>query len=164
MQAALTGAARDAGQPADFERRYAAVRQFEALRTEALLANPLLDFDRLVLVKRADAGQKTPRPRVRGEAGNFVGNDVVGFLNGLPINFQGNGYLREIAIRQRDRRALARPPRRAAHDALPPREARLRRRPEAALRRRPAAVLLRRQSRALADLRDRRRRQAASAR
>ncbi len=57
-----------------------------------------MDFDRLVLVKRADAAQRTPRPRVRGEAGTFVGNDVVGFLNGLPINFQGNGYLREIAI------------------------------------------------------------------
>jgi hypothetical protein len=74
------------------------MQRFETLRTEALLANPLLDFDRLVLVKRADAGQKTPPPRVRGEAGNFVGNDTIGFLNGLPINFQGNGYLREIAF------------------------------------------------------------------
>ncbi len=58
----------------------------------------MLDFDRLILVKRADAGQKTPRPQVPGEAGNFVGNDTIGFLNGLPINFQGNGYLREIAF------------------------------------------------------------------
>jgi formylglycine-generating enzyme required for sulfatase activity len=84
--------------PAGLARWHAAIEQFEALRTQALLANPLMDFDRLVLVKRADAGLKTPRPRVRGEAGNFVGNDVVGFLNGLPINFQGNGYLREIAF------------------------------------------------------------------
>ena len=86
------------GQPADLEKLAAAVQRFESLRTEALLANPLLDFERLVFVKRADAGQKTPRPRVRGEAANFVGNDTIGFLNGLPINFQGNGYLREIAF------------------------------------------------------------------
>ena len=63
-----------------------------------MLTAMLLDFDRLVFGKRADAGQKTPRPRVRGEAANFVGNDTIGFLNGLPINFQGNGYLREIAF------------------------------------------------------------------
>ena len=86
-------------------------QQFESLRSEALLANPLLDFDRLLLVKRADAGQRKPPPRVRGEAGNFVGNDAIGFLNGLPINFQGNGFLRQIALRQRDRRAFARPTR-----------------------------------------------------
>jgi len=86
------------GPPVDVEKLAAAVQRFESLRTQALLANPLLNFDRLLLVKRADAGQKTPRPRVPGEAGNFVGNDTIGFLNGLPINFQGNGYLREIAF------------------------------------------------------------------
>ena len=84
--------------PPDVARWYDAADQFDSLRAEALLANPLLDFDRLVLVKRADAAQRTPRQRIRGEAGTFVGNDVTGFLNGLPINFQGNGYLREIAM------------------------------------------------------------------
>ncbi|MCX7426441.1 MAG: hypothetical protein NTW96_12570, partial [Planctomycetia bacterium] len=98
LQATIAAARADAGPSANLERWYGAVQQFESLRTEALLANPLLDFDRLLLVKRADAGQKTPRPRIRGEAGNFVGNDAVGFLNGLPINFQGNGYLREIPL------------------------------------------------------------------
>ncbi len=82
----------------DFARWFDAACQFESLRAESLLANPLLDFDRLVLVKRADAAQRKPRPHIRGEAGTFVGNDVTGFLNGLPINFQGNGYLREIAM------------------------------------------------------------------
>ena len=91
-------AAARASAPPDFARWYDAACQFDSLRAEALLANPLMDFDRLVLVKRADAAQRTPRPRIRGEAGTFVGNDVIGFLNGLPINFQGNGYLREIAM------------------------------------------------------------------
>jgi len=98
LQATIAASRADAGQSANLERWYGAVQQFEELRAEALLANPLLDFDRLLLVKRADAGQKTPQPRVRGEAGNFVGNDAIGFLNGLPINFQGNGYLREITM------------------------------------------------------------------
>jgi formylglycine-generating enzyme required for sulfatase activity len=93
-----TGVASRAAQPRSPERFHAAAQQFQTLRTEALLANPLMGFDRLVLVKRADAGQKTPRPKIRGEAGNFVGNDAVGFLNGLPINFQGNAYLREIVF------------------------------------------------------------------
>jgi len=95
-EAAVAEARGSAARPADLEALAAAVERFEALRTEALLANPLLDFEGLLLVKRADAGQKTPQPRVRGEAANFVGNDTLGFLNGLPINFQGNGYLREI--------------------------------------------------------------------
>ena len=159
LQATIAAARADAGQSADLERWHGAVQQFESLRTEALLANPLLDFDRLLLVKRADAGQKTPRPRVRGEAGNFVGNDTVGFLNGLPINFQGNGYLREIAFDNEIAVLSPVRPGGTAHDALPPREARLRRRSEARLRRGSVAVLVGRQSRALADLRDRRRRQ-----
>ncbi len=91
-------AAARAASPPDTLAWYDAACRFDALRSEALLANPLIDFDRLLLVKRADAAQKIPRPRVRGEAGTFVGNDVVGFLNGLPINFQGNGYLREIDL------------------------------------------------------------------
>jgi formylglycine-generating enzyme required for sulfatase activity len=98
IEADVAEARGGASGPAARERWAAAVQRFESLRTEALLANPLVDFDRLVLVKRADAGQKVPPPRVRGEAAHFVGNDTIGFLNGLPINFQGNGYLREIAF------------------------------------------------------------------
>ena len=98
IEAAVAAARAEAGGKADLESLAAAVQQFESLRTEALLANPLIDFDRLLFVKRADAGQRKSPPRVRGEAGNFVGNDTIGFLNGLPINFQGNGYLREIAL------------------------------------------------------------------
>ncbi len=97
-QVETTVAAARASAPPDFARWHDAAQQFESLRSEALLANPLLDFDRLVLVKRADAAQRKPRQRVPGEAGTFVGNDVIGFLNGLPINFQGNGYLREIPM------------------------------------------------------------------
>ena len=96
IEADVAEARGKASQPGGLERWAAAAQRFEALRAEALLANPLVDFDRLLLVKRADAGQKSPQPRVRGEAANFVGNDTIGFLNGLPINFQGNGYLREI--------------------------------------------------------------------
>ncbi len=44
------------------------VKKFEQLRSEALLANPLLDFDRLLLVKR---GNNSPRL-------------------GMPANWQGN--------------------------------------------------------------------------
>ena len=98
LESAVAAAQGEAGGPANLESLAAAVQQFESLRSEALLANPLLDFDRLLFVKRADAGQRKSPPRVPGEAGNFVGNDTIGFLNGLPINFQGNGYLREIAL------------------------------------------------------------------
>ncbi len=96
IEADIAKARDGATRPANFEELATAVQRFESLRTEALLANPLLDFDSLLLVKIADAGQKIPQPRVPGEAGNFIGNDAIGFLNGLPINFQGNGYLREI--------------------------------------------------------------------
>ena len=91
-------AARPAGQALDREKLSAAIEQFNTLRTEALLANPLLDFDRLLVVRRKDVRDMRPRPSVVGEAANFVGNDVVGFLNGLPINFQGNGYLRLVPM------------------------------------------------------------------
>ncbi|MEI6646009.1 MAG: SUMF1/EgtB/PvdO family nonheme iron enzyme [bacterium] len=88
----------------------AAARPFEALRAEALLANPLLDFDQLLLVKRADAKrffkglpwkeqvakQNELLSQFKGILRNFVGNDLVGFLNGLPINYQGNNFLREV--------------------------------------------------------------------
>ena len=41
----------------------AAARQFEILRAEALLSNPLLDFERLLVVKRRDARAYKPVPR-----------------------------------------------------------------------------------------------------
>ncbi|MCX6906225.1 MAG: hypothetical protein NTW03_22650, partial [Verrucomicrobia bacterium] len=58
------------------------VERFQALQREALLANPLLDFDKLLLVKRASAHEHL----------------------GLPQNWQGNcalpatGYTNEIAV------------------------------------------------------------------
>jgi len=84
------------GRVSDSERFYAAVQEFETLSAGALLANPLLDFDRLLLVKRRDARAMRVRHQLRGDAALFTGNDIIGFLNGLPINFQGNGYLREV--------------------------------------------------------------------
>jgi hypothetical protein len=68
---------------AEFRQRRAALRSsadFQQLRQEALLANPLLDFDRLLLVKRS-------------------ANKL-----GLPNNYEGNssltqdGYTNEIAV------------------------------------------------------------------
>ncbi|MGD0899762.1 MAG: SUMF1/EgtB/PvdO family nonheme iron enzyme, partial [Thermoguttaceae bacterium] len=68
----------------------AAFDEYQDLRQEALLANPLLDFERLLLVKR------------------FTGYSVAGIHNclepGQPINWQGNsslpthGYDNEIAV------------------------------------------------------------------
>ncbi len=77
------------------EQLFAAIVEFEALHKEALLANPLLSFDRLLVVKRRDA-RTLPPPQLHGDAALFYGNDAIGFLNGLPINFQGNGILREV--------------------------------------------------------------------
>ncbi len=62
-------------------------KELEALRTEALLANPLLDFDKLLLVRRG--------------AQSHLIND---FKLGLPQNWQGNcalrrtGYDNQIAL------------------------------------------------------------------
>ncbi|MCX7009594.1 MAG: SUMF1/EgtB/PvdO family nonheme iron enzyme [Kiritimatiellaeota bacterium] len=63
---------------------------FQALQREALLANPLLSFDRLLLVKRTD--------------GAAVGGKKAGKHLGLPQNWQSNaalpktGYDNEIAV------------------------------------------------------------------
>ncbi len=73
------------------ERLLAAAQQFEALRTEALLANPLLDFEQLVLVKRKDARAYHPAPRFTVPP--FASGPAL--LNGLPLNYQGNGVLRQ---------------------------------------------------------------------
>ncbi|NQT16447.1 MAG: hypothetical protein HQ582_27055, partial [Planctomycetes bacterium] len=83
------------GGAVDFERLYAAVAQFETLRTEALLANPMLDFDRLLVVKRKDARAYTPLPRFPIPPFSTGPGHL---LNGLPLNYQGNGVLRQVPI------------------------------------------------------------------
>ena len=74
------------------EQRLAAAREFLELRREALIANPLLAFDRLLLVKRRDGRTQQPPPQLSVP---FI-NDFIGVLNGLPANFQGNSVLREV--------------------------------------------------------------------
>ena len=51
----------------DFDRVATLARDLDALRREALLANPLLDFDRLLLVRRRPVGE--PRRSQWGERG-----------------------------------------------------------------------------------------------
>jgi formylglycine-generating enzyme required for sulfatase activity len=92
LQKALAAARGASGAVADPDRFFAAIEQFEALRAEALLSNPLLDFDHLLLVKRKDARKLKPQPPLRMP----FPNDPIGHLNGLPVNFQGTGVLREI--------------------------------------------------------------------
>lgn len=90
--AAARGTRGAAGNP---EQILDAARQFEALRAEALLANPLLDFDRLLLVKRKDARAYHPVPRFPDVP---FANGPGHLLNGLPLNYQGNGVLRQVPI------------------------------------------------------------------
>jgi formylglycine-generating enzyme required for sulfatase activity len=80
---------------ADPERLVAIVRQFESLRAEALLANPLLGFDRLLLVRRKDARAYHPVPRFPIPP---LCNGPGHLLNGLPLNYQGNGVLRQVPV------------------------------------------------------------------
>ncbi|MCY2953929.1 MAG: SUMF1/EgtB/PvdO family nonheme iron enzyme [Planctomycetota bacterium] len=94
LRKAVAAARAADGRIIDIERLVAVVRDFEALQTEALLANRLLDFDRLLLVKRRDARGMKPQPALRMP----FPNDAVGHLNGLPTNFQGTGALRQIAF------------------------------------------------------------------
>ena len=84
------------GPAAATERASALVGQFQSLQREALLANPLLDFERLLLVRR--------------RAGDYEETDKAGQKRkiarqlGLPQNWQGNcsvpatGYSNEIAV------------------------------------------------------------------
>ena len=92
LQQTVAEARRTGSQAVNVERFFSAVQQFESLRAEALLSNPLLDFDRLLLVKRKDARELNPRPPLRMP----FPNDPLGHLNGLPVNFQGTGVLRQI--------------------------------------------------------------------
>ena len=78
----------------NLERLSEALGQFEVLRTEALLANPLLNFDRLLVLKRKDARAYNPAPRFPVPRFSSPGH----LLNGLPLNYQGNGVLRQIPV------------------------------------------------------------------
>lgn len=94
---AIAAAAGSADKSRDVERLFAAIAAFEALRQEALLANPLLDFDRLLLIDRKDARAYRPLPSF--SLPPFAGKDHL--LNGLPHNFQGNAVLRQVPIDNR---------------------------------------------------------------
>jgi len=93
LRDAAAGAQRTPGRPGDAERLQEAVARFESLRRDALLSNPLLGFERLLVVKRKDRRQPQGSEL---RTVPFAGNDPVGLLNGLPINFQGNGVLRQV--------------------------------------------------------------------
>ncbi|MBM4034708.1 MAG: formylglycine-generating enzyme family protein [Planctomycetes bacterium] len=95
LRDAIAAAHKPEGQPANAERLLEAVEQFESLRREALLANPLVDFDRLLLVKRKDARSFRPLPAFRVQG---IGSGPENHINGLPVNFQGNGVLRQVPI------------------------------------------------------------------
>ena len=74
---------------AEFLKRLDAVKgeaEFKALQREALLASPLLDFDRLLVVKRLD----DPAARPKGKMN-------VGHVLGLPQNWQSNASLEKTA-------------------------------------------------------------------
>ena len=114
--------------PSSCRTRSALVTKIEALRREALLANPLLDFDKLLLVRRREDQM------------------------GLPQNWQGNCSLPTQRLRQPDCRPLAGPPGRQAHHALSARERRVRGRRGIALRCRQDALLDAQCQRPLADL------------
>lgn len=94
LRQTIAAARAASGSDANPEPLLAAARQFEALRAEALLANPLLDFERLLLVKRKDARAYHPPPRFTVPP--FSSGAAV--LNGLPLNYQGNGVLRQVPI------------------------------------------------------------------
>jgi formylglycine-generating enzyme required for sulfatase activity len=83
------------GQAVNVERFFAAVQECESLRAEVLLANPLLDFEQLLVVKRRDARAYRPMPRFPIPP---LCNGPGHLLNGLPLNYQGNGVLRQVPI------------------------------------------------------------------
>ncbi len=81
---------------ADWEGRFA------KLQREALLANPLLDFDELLAVRRATT-EPVPRPRNnkknKNDKKNKRKNRKPGKVLGLPQNWQGNCALRPTGYR-----------------------------------------------------------------
>ena len=95
IQKTISDARGPAGKAIDFERLSEAVQQFEVLRGEALLSNPLLDFDQLLVVKRKDERAYNPRPKFPIPPFSAGPGHL---LNGLPLNYQGNGVLRKIPI------------------------------------------------------------------
>ena len=103
--------------------------RFSRLRQEALLANPLLENLRLLVVKRK------PQPPGRGW------QPPPGLEIGMPSNHECNSSLNRHGLRQRDRRALARSgPRAGSRTLYRPARWRLRGRNGSALGRRPVAV------------------------
>jgi len=95
LQKTITDARGANGGPVSSERLFEAIRRFETLRNEALLSNPLLNFDRLLMVKRRDARAYNPMPHFPRPP-LTAGPEHL--LNGLPLNYQGNGVLRQIPI------------------------------------------------------------------
>jgi len=94
LERTIAAARAASGPDANPEPLLTVARQFKALRTEALLANPLLDFDRLLLVKRKEARAYHPAPRFTVPPLS----SAPALLNGLPLNYQGNGVLRQVPI------------------------------------------------------------------
>jgi len=80
VEKALAALPKTIAQPADEEACMRAAEQYKALREAALLSNPLLDFDRLLLVKRD--------PKQMGLPQNWQGNCAI----------SRNGYDNEIAV------------------------------------------------------------------
>ena len=82
-------------QPGAVEKLAVLARQFRQLQQEALLANPLLDFDKLLVVKRAADVPGKDSKAARKQYNRHLG---------LPQNWQGNcalpktGYDNEIAV------------------------------------------------------------------
>jgi len=75
LEEAIADARRRAagGKLADLDRLVALVADFDRLQQEALLANPLLDFDRLLLIRRVPHGDPR-RPHGRGYGvGEYIG-------------------------------------------------------------------------------------------
>lgn len=95
LRSTVADAQRTPGRAGDIDRLDAAMRRFKSLRQEALFANPLLDFDRLLLVKRKDSRSFHPLPAFEVQG---IGSGPENHLNGLPVNFQGNGVLRQVPI------------------------------------------------------------------
>ena len=85
---------------AAYERVAELVADFDALQREALLANPLLDFDRLLLIRRQPHGD----PRRPNDTGYGMGEYL-----GLPRQSSkcNSGHRRAVRLGQRDRRAPA---------------------------------------------------------
>jgi len=100
------------GELGDYEKVAALVADFDRLKREALLANPLLDFEQLLLIKRVPDGD----PRRPIGTGYGVGEYI-----GLPRQSSKSlpGHRAPVRLGQRDRRPLAGVSGGQAEDPLP---------------------------------------------